>query len=469
MAKTRIAVAAALALVLAVPAFAQSARLAQIDTSRLLLSQTVRLYVSVTDPQGRPVEGLRQDMFSVSESADGQRFVERPLTGFVPRAAAVEGIEFLLLIDNSGSMYDTIAGKPTTDAAATRITAAKDAVRSFLGAITHPADTVGLVAYNTLYAQLASPQKDKARVAAALDAVARPEPDQAYTELHASLARGAAAFGGAGGRKAIVVLSDGQNYPFARYAGKPHPETGMTIATPEEAILACQEQGVSIYAINFGADKDPDLARIAAETGGTVFDAGSREELQGVYRRIHEQVAGEYLVTYRAGMAPAERTFVRVGFAGAQPVTRFYFSSTVFGLPAGRLSAWLLLPLFAALAALYALTLLKLESKRGPATLEVLATRVGRAQTRVVSLSGTKTVIGGSTQANLTLTGNPSVKEEHATILFDPKKKTYTIAGTGDITVNNQPTRTRRLEAGDVINVGGATIVFDDGEEGREG
>jgi Ca-activated chloride channel homolog len=468
MKTTRVVVAAALALALSLPAFAQSARLAQIDTSRLLLSQTVRLYVSVTDAQGRPVEGLRQDMFTVFESADGEHFAERTIRGFVPRAAAVEGIEFLLLIDNSGSMYDTIAGKPTTDPAAMRITAARDAVRSFRGAIPHPADTVGLVAYNTFYAQLAPAQRDKARVAAALESIARPQPDQAYTELHASLARAATAFGGAGGRKAIVVLSDGQNYPFARWAGRPHPETGTRIATPDEAILACQQEGVSIYAINFGAEKDPDLLRIAAETGGAVFDAGSREELQSVYRRIHEQVSGEYLVAYRAGMAPAERTFVRLGFAGAQPVTRFYFSSTVFGLPAGRFAAWLILPLVLALAALYALTLFKIESKRGPATIEVLSTRIGRAQTRVVPLSATKTVIGGSTRANLTLSGNPAVKEEHATILFDPKKKTYTIAGTGDITVNNQPARTRRLEPGDVINVGGATIVFDDGEEGRE-
>jgi hypothetical protein len=34
----------------------------------------------------------------------------------------------------------------------------------------------------------------------------------------------------------------------------------------------------------------------------------------------------------------------------------------------------------------------------------------------------------------------------------------------GDLTVNNRPVKARKLEAGDVIDVGGATIVFDDGE-----
>ena len=43
------------------------------------------------------------------------------------------------------------------------------------------------------------------------------------------------------------------------------------------------------------------------------------------------------------------------------------------------------------------------------------------------------------------------------------------MVGTGDILVNNQPAKTRNLEAGDVIDVGGATIVFDEGkEEGKK-
>ena len=43
------------------------------------------------------------------------------------------------------------------------------------------------------------------------------------------------------------------------------------------------------------------------------------------------------------------------------------------------------------------------------------------------------------------------------------------MVGAGDITVNNQAVRTRMLEPGDVIDVGGATIVFDQPKEGRRG
>ena len=94
----------------------------------------------------------------------------------------------------------------------------------------------------------------------------------------------------------------------------------------------------------------------------------------------------------------------------------------------------------------------------------MLHTRVGSASTRALPLGGAKTVIGGSPKADITIVGAPGVQGEHATVLFDPKTRGYTIVGGGDITVNNRPVKSRRLEAGDVIDVGGATIVFDDGK-----
>ncbi len=78
-------------------------------------------------------------------------------------------------------------------------------------------------------------------------------------------------------------------------------------------------------------------------------------------------------------------------------------------------------------------------------------------------------MIGGSPSANLTIAGAPQIQEQHATILFDPKDKSYTIVGGGDITVNNQPVKTRKLESGDVIDVGGATIVFEDEKDKGKG
>lgn len=457
-------------LLICAAAFGYNVRLSQIDASRLLLGQTVRLYVSVTDDLGVPVEGIGAESFTIFESPDGQNFEKiEGLTEFKPGAASAEGITFLLLIDNSGSMYDTLEGRPTEDTARRRITHAKTAVRTFLGSMTSPKDTVGLASYNTSYTLLAAASGDKGQVAGFLDEIQQPDSEQAYTELYAALTLAVRDFQGLGGRKAIVILSDGENYPYLQHSGNPHPVFGNKIYDYTEPVRDCQEEGISVYAVNFAAEKDPNLEAVALETGGTVFDARSQEELARVYQSIHEQVAGEYLIGYRATMAPAEKKYVRVlaqvqENGQPQQATRFYFSSTVFGLPLDRVGALLIVPFVLAFIALWLISLLKFEKKRGPATLEVLKTRVGRAQTRMLPLGTAKTVIGGSRSADLTIAGNPGIKERHATVVYDAKKKAYTVVGSGNLTVNNRPVKTKVLEPGDVIDVGGATIVFDDGE-----
>ncbi len=98
----------------------------------------------------------------------------------------------------------------------------------------------------------ARPRPDRDRIASLLDGIQPPTPDQAYTELYASLTLAAREFAGHQGRKAIIVLSDGENYPYAQHAGKAHPVFGRHIFTYTEPIPANQEEGNTIYAVNFG-------------------------------------------------------------------------------------------------------------------------------------------------------------------------------------------------------------------------
>jgi len=463
----RIAVLLLLAALTAPAVPCRNISLAQIDASGLLPRQLIRVYVSVTDNRGEPLEGLTAEAFEVFESADGREYSPvGELAAFTPRAGSEEGINFLLLIDNSGSMYDTLSGSPTEDESKRRITAAKQAVRAFLGGMSGSRDTAGLVSYNTGYTAHSRPLKDSVRIAGYLDAIRRPTPDEAYTELYAALSSATAEFAGIPGRRAIVILSDGENYPYTLHSGKPHPVHADKIFAYTEPIRLCQEEGISVYAINFGAQKDRNLEAIALETGGAVFDAAGREELAGVYDAIRRRVAGEYLLAYRATMTPAERKYVRVRVSAdgtSSEAERFYFAASVFGLPLPGLTPLLALPLVLALLLLWLLTRLRFEKRPRPANLEVLSTQVGRAATRVLPLSGAQTVIGGSTRADLTIAGNTRIKEQHATIVFDKKKNQYTLVGSGKVTVNNQPVKTKLLEAGDVLDVEGATIVFDDG------
>ncbi|MBA7687492.1 hypothetical protein ES703_95955 [subsurface metagenome] len=165
--------------------------------------------------------------------------------------------------------------------------------------------------------------------------------------------------------------------------------------------------------------------------------------------------------------APHERKYVKVTHKrGPDTIsaTRFYFSGTVFGIPLRQFTPLLIIPLALALLLLWVISRLKFEKKKGPASLEVLHSDIGSSSTRVLCLDSPKTIIGGSDKAGLTIAGAPAVREIHATVIFDEKRKSYKIEAQAEITVNNQPVKTKLLEAGDVINVGGTTIVFDDGK-----
>jgi Ca-activated chloride channel family protein len=344
-----------------------------------------------------------------------------------------------------------------------RISLAKEAIRTFLGSITNPRDTVGLAAFNTLYTSLADPAGGNARIGSSLDAIQRPAREMAYTELYAGLVQTAEDLSGYGGRRVVIVLSDGENYPYSVYERQAHPRYGQKVFVHTEPIERAQREGVSIFAINFGRQKDPNLQAIAVETGGAVFDAADREELSAVYQRIRERVRQEYLIGYRATMDPAERKFVRVEYlenGEVRATDRFYYASTVFGLPARRLGWLLVLPFLLAVALWYLLTRLKLEREAARPSLEVLRAQRGAVSTRMFDLGSGQTVIGATAEADLTISGVPTVRQKHATIVYDPGQKGYTLVGEGDLTVNNRPVTRRKLEEGDVINVEGTTIVF---------
>ncbi|MFW6223785.1 MAG: vWA domain-containing protein, partial [Spirochaetota bacterium] len=235
---------------------AQSLTISQIDASHLLTRQQVDLYVSLTDEDGDPIEGADRGDFRVSESTDGEEFEPVPVTAFDAGAAAEEGITFFLLVDNSGSMYDTLESLPTDESSNRRITHARSAIRTFLSGIDNPRDEVGLASFNTLYAMHAEPTRDTSRIDSLLDDIERPDRREAFTELYASIREAVDDVAVAQGRTVLVVLSDGENYPYFEYTGEEHPEYGDRLFTYGEAVERAQREGISVYAVNFGPERD---------------------------------------------------------------------------------------------------------------------------------------------------------------------------------------------------------------------
>lgn len=454
---------------------AQSVTISQIDPTRLLTRQTVDLYVSLTDEDGVPIREANRGGFRVFESTDGEDFEPVPVTGFDADATAEEGITFFLLVDNSGSMYDTLEGRPTDETSGRRITHARSAIRTFISEIDNPRDEVGLASFNTFYSVHAQPGPDTSRITDRLRDIERPERREAFTELYGAIREAVDDIAVTGGRKVLIVLSDGENYPYFEYTGEAHPDYGNRLFRYTEAVERAQREGVSVYAVNFGMEQDSNLDEIAVDSGGRVYDAEDEEELAAVYRDIRQRVLNEYQLTYRATVSPADRKYVRVEYrrAGrATDSTRFYFANTMFGTPSERFGPLLLLPFLAALAGWWIIRMLRFANRRKDANLEVLGGR-----TQVFPLEQPQTVVGTSETADVTVAtqrggrgaqkgaGGARSAGSSATVAYDSKSDSYRVESEEEIRVNNQPVKRKKLEPGDVLTIGEHTVVFDDTRE----
>ncbi len=440
-------------------------RLSHIDSSTLLVDQKVKLYIGLTDTKGLPVEDLKRSDFEIFESTDGRQFKRRDrIYGFRRLVNYENGIQFLLMVDNSGSMYSkTHRGSSST----TKIESAKDAVRSFINDMSNPQDRVAFASYNTTYIQHSVMSPDPETIIPLLEHVQKPEGDDRYTEIYGSLVKGIESLKQLEGRKVIIILSDGENCPLYTETGREHPEYGKTVYGFEAPLEMCHKEGITVFAVHYGSEsRDPHLSRIAIESGGAVFNAAKDDDLSAVYADIVNQLIHEYQIVYRAGMEPAEKRFVKVVYTGGKsPVSavRYYFSSTVFGLPVEDLLPLLIIPLLLGIILLYLLFKRKNNAEESP-SISVLDSGGLKANTENLTLNKGHTVIGSADGSDITLSGRTSdIEASHATVLYDRKTKGYTLISDAEVSVNNNSVKQKRLESGDVIRVGDTTLVFDEG------
>ena len=436
----------------------QGMAVTQIDTDALLFGQTVRLYLSApgADREARPE-------IEIWESGDGNEYTRRPVKAVSRNLNEKEGISFFFLLDNSGSMWTGLDGKEGAPAEEQRITHAKAAARAFIAEVSRK-DKVGLAVFNTRYWKAADPTQDMERIDRSLDEIRKPVSEDAYTELYLSVDRALSEFAQIPGRRALVVLSDGENFSYFEKLGKPNPETGTKTAAPADVIERANREGITVYVVRFGNERDPSLGSVALGSGGKVFDASNKDDLAAVYSTIRDDVLNEITVDYRAGMDLGDKHFVKAILrSGGREYSseRYYYSGTVLGwnedMPRWYYLLFLLIPALLWLGLLF----FKLERETSQAGLRLMYGPSGR-KTQVFNITSPQTVVGSSDAADITIGGNPSLKAQHATVLFDKAQNAYTVVGDSNLTVNNRQVTRKRLEPGDVINMSGTVVIFDD-------
>ncbi len=219
----------------------------------------VEVYASVSDAQGRAVKDLPRDAFTVLEDNEPQALTTFTAGDF-PAAVA-------LAIDRSASM----AGKP--------LTLARTAGRSFIAGL-QPEDRAMLIGISGDVEVLAPLGTDKAPLLAALDAL---DP-WSSTALHDALIRSLDLLEHETGRRAIVVLSDGED----RYS----------TATAADVLNRARQSDVLIYPIAIGKKRAPLFAELAAVSGGRSFHLRDPKELVPTLKTIADDLRSQYLIGY---------------------------------------------------------------------------------------------------------------------------------------------------------------------------
>ena len=239
----------------------------------------VELYTTVIDRSNRPVLGLGEADFAVLEDGAAQRIATFELVENMPLTLGVA-------IDTSASM-DGVMDE-------TRRAAAQ-----FLTNLLKPTDSSFAVAFASRPHLLMGQTSD---VSAVVDTV-RALRASGQTALHDALMTGLYYFRGIRGRRALVLLSDGEDTSSA--------------ATYPDILEYARHSEVVIYTIGLGVGDNEALLQakleeIAAVTGGRAFFISRASDLRPVYRQIDRELRSQYLLAYNSNQPSGDGDFRQV-------------------------------------------------------------------------------------------------------------------------------------------------------------
>lgn len=189
-----------------------------------------------------------------------------------------------LVIDTSSSMYALI---PDTQRAAGR----------FLSGVLRPGDRAFLVDFDTRPRLAHAASEDRHSLISRLAVLTA----DGFTALFDSIVYSTLEFPADGRRRALVVLTDGDDY-----RGKLGPDNAIEYAQAAGApVYILSLAGIHMSYQAFGRLKDdikpvskPDIEKVAKQTGGRVFYITDPDELPAAYDRILKELTNQYLVTF---------------------------------------------------------------------------------------------------------------------------------------------------------------------------
>ena len=225
----------------------------------------VELYVSAFDGKGRPAEGLTIDDFTVLE--DGVKQEIRRLQAVTERP-----IHAGVLLDTSSSMDP-------------ELTEAEEAALGFFESVIREEDRACLITFSD-GPELVVPFTNEVSILAGglAGLVADGE-----TSLNDSLIFALHYFSGLRGKRALVLISDGEDtnseYSF------------------DDVLEFARRAGVAVYTVALGTKPQTQrstISRVARDTGGQSYYVDSAAGLRSIYEKVETELRSQYLLTYQS-------------------------------------------------------------------------------------------------------------------------------------------------------------------------
>lgn len=238
--------------------------------------QFVELYTSVLNRTGDFVEDLEVEDLSVLENGEIQEIRRFESMRDLPIRAG-------LVIDTSLSML-------------TNLREVKKAAYQFFESVLTPKDRAALVTFADEPRLAVRFTHNKEVLAGGLSELTAGGETALYDSIIFSLHY----FSGLGGRRAIIVLTDG--------------EDSSSTYTYEDTVEFARRTGVAIYIIGLNLQsKNTDIRLrmrgLTLETGGELFFIDRASQLTRVYASIQEELRSQYLIAYQSSSEGGDDDF----------------------------------------------------------------------------------------------------------------------------------------------------------------
>ncbi|MEE8523061.1 MAG: VWA domain-containing protein, partial [Thermoanaerobaculia bacterium] len=241
--------------------------------------QFVELFTTVADRRGNFIDDLKLEELAVFEDGIEQTVRRFESMRDLPIRAG-------LVIDTSLSMLS-------------QLRQVKKAAYRFFEQVLSARDRAALITFNDEPRLAVRFTNDREILAGGLAELAA----EGETALYDTIIFSLHYFAGLKGKRAVVVLTDG--------------EDSHSTYSYDEAIEFARRTGVSIYVIGLGLpSRDNDvrlkMKRLTTETGGELYLIDSVGHLERVYDEIQQELRSQYLIAYQSSQQRTDDEFRQV-------------------------------------------------------------------------------------------------------------------------------------------------------------